>query len=454
MVRQMSDKEILRGQVMAQLQEGKLSQQEVASRLSISVRQVKRLKRNYEQHGIAGLVSKKRGQASNRCIPASVLASALSLIGKHYADFGPTFATEKLREQHGIKLSVETVRGQMIRAGYWKAKRGQTIRAHPMRERRARRGELIQIDGSPHDWFEGRSESCCLLVFIDDATGELMELEFVNTETTLGYMAVLRRHIQHHGLPAAIYSDRHSIFRINAKEADNAAQTQFARALSQLGIEGIQAYSPQAKGRVERANQTLQDRLVKEMRLAGINDQAAANTWLPIFIADFNQRFAVKPAVLPEAHVVYKGRADTLNSILSHQEERTLSKNLSCQYEGELLQVKTQGQGLALRGSKVHIHRHTDGHLELRWRGRKLAFDRLSKPAKQQAPADGKDVNQRVDKALKARQGHLPAANHPWKKTSKECVGGQLLVKAQFQHPKESLCTTGGHAWDHEKQSV
>lgn len=428
---------------MAQLEEGKLSQQEAATRLSISVRQVKRLKSRYVEHGIAGLVSKKRGQASNRRISASVLSSAISLIGKHYVDFGPTFATEKLREQHGIKLSVETVRVQMIAAGYWKPERGQTVRAHPMRERRARRGELIQIDGSPHDWFEGRSESCCLLVFIDDATGELMELEFVNTETTLGYMGVLRRHIGHHGLPAAIYSDRHSIFRINAKEADNERQTQFARALSQLGIEGIQAYSPQAKGRVERANQTLQDRLVKEMRLAGINDQTTANAWLPTFIADFNQRFAVKPAVPLDAHVAYKGRADTLNSILSHQEERTLSKNLSCQYEGELLQVKTQSQGLALRGSKVHIHRYIDGSLELRWRGRKLVFDRLSKPAKQQEPANGKEVNQRVDKALKARQSHSPAAHHPWKKTTRESVGGQLPVKAQFHHPKESLCTTG-----------
>lgn len=442
MVRQMSDKEILRGQIMAQLQEGNLSQQEASRRLSISVRQVKRLKRSYAQHGIAGLISKKRGEASNRRISASLITRAISLIRAHYADFGPTFATEKLREQHGIKLSVETVRGQMITAGYWKAKRGQTVRAHPMRERRARRGELIQIDGSPHDWFEGRCESCCLLVFIDDATGELMELEFVNTETTLGYMAVLERHIQHHGLPVAIYSDRHSIFRINAKEADSGAQTQFARALSQLGIEGIQAYSPQAKGRVERANQTLQDRLVKEMRLAGINDQATANAWLPTFITDFNQRFAVKPAVPLDAHVAYKGRADTLNSILSHQEERTLSKNLSCQYEGELLQVKTQSQGLALRGSKVHIHRYIDGHLELRWRGRKLVFERLSKPAKQQTPADGKDVNQRVDKALKARQSHAPAANHPWKKTTRELVRGQLPVKAQFQHPKGSLCAT------------
>ena len=167
----------------------------------------------------------------------------------------------------------------MIAAGYWKLRRGQTIRAHPMRARRSRRGELIQIDGSPHDWFEGRSTACCLLVFIDDATSELMEMQFVESETTLNYMAVLERYIHHHGLPMALYSDKHSIFRINAESVDSEAQTQFSRAIEALGIEGIQAHSPQAKGRVERANQTLQDRLIKEMRLQGIDtpEQAIAD---------------------------------------------------------------------------------------------------------------------------------------------------------------------------------
>jgi hypothetical protein len=280
-------------------------------------------------------------------------------------------------------------------------------------------------------------------LFIDDATGELMELEFVHAETTLGYMAVLKRYIQHHGLPAAIYSDRHSIFRINAKDADPEAQTQFARALSDLGIEGIQAYSPQAKGRVERANQTLQDRLVKEMRLANIHDPATANLWLPTFIADFNRRFAVKPAKSDNAHVVYQGPTNKLDSILSHQEERTLSKNLSCQYEGQLLQVKTQSQGLALRQAKVRLHHHIDGRLEMVWRGRKLAFERISKPTKQQPPADSKEVNRRVDKTLKTRQCHRPTIDHPWKKTARDLVAGQLPAKAQFHHPKESLCAPG-----------
>ena len=169
----------------------------------------------------------------------------MALIGARYADFGPTLATEKLGGQHAIRLSVETVRQQMIAAGYWKPKRGATISVHPMRERRARFGEMIQIDGSPHDWFEGRGEYCTLLVFIDDATGQLTQLRFAPTETTLGYMRVLHDHILAHGVPVALYSDKHSIFRINAKEADPEAETQFSRAARELGIE-----------------------LVKEMRLA------------------------------------------------------------------------------------------------------------------------------------------------------------------------------------------
>ena len=431
MVRQMSDKEILRGQLMAQLVEGKLDQQSAAIRLSITVRQVKRLKHNFLKEGIAGLISKKRGQASNRRTPAGLTAQVASLIGARYADFGPTLAAEKLSEVHGIHLSVETIRQQMIAAGYWTPKRGQSIRAHPLRDRRPRRGELIQIDGSPHDWFEGRAPCCCLLVFIDDATSALTDLQFVDVETTLGYMAALERHIGRHGVPAALYSDRHSIFRVNPlKSMPTDAQTQFARALEQLGIEGIQANSPQAKGRVERANQTLQDRLVKEMRLQGINDQASANRWLPGFMADFNRRFAVEPAVSSDAHAPYQGDRESLQGILSVQQERSLSKNLSCQFEKVTLQVSSVEQGLALRGAKVTVHRHGDGRLELRWQGKILAFERRQKPSRQarkeaqSATVDGKELNARVNTVLTKRDLDVLAKKHLLKTTAQEsrCV--------------------------------
>ncbi len=239
------------------------------------------------------------------------------LIGAHYRDFGPTLASEKLTERHSIRLCVESTRQLMMAAGYWQPRTGAKACVHPMRERRVHLGELIQIDGSPHDWFEGRSEPCTLLVFIDDATGKLMQLRFTPTETTLGVMRALHDHIVTHGVPVALYSDKHSIFRVNAKDADPDAETQFGRAARELGIACIHANSPQAKGRVERANQTLQDRLVKEMRLGRINNMEEANAWLPGYIADYNKRFAVMPKDPQDAHLPYQGTAENLTRILS-----------------------------------------------------------------------------------------------------------------------------------------
>jgi len=439
MVIEMSDKEVLRSQVMAQLVESKLDQASAAQRLKISTRQVKRLKQRYVEAGAKGLVSRKRGVPSNRRTPAAVMAQAMALIGAHYADFGPTLACEKLRERHGLALSVETVRKAMTAAGYWRARRGQVMCPHPMRERRPRRGELIQVDGSPHDWFEGRAPLCCLLVFIDDATSELMELRFVDTETTLGYMTVLEQHIHHHGLPAALYSDRHGIFRINNPDARSEAQTQFERALVQLGIEGIQANSPQAKGRVERANQTLQDRLVKEMRLAGINDQASANAWLPEFIVDFNRRFAVKPADGRDAHVPYRGTQKAIRRILSVQQQRCLSKNLSCQFEKLLLQVKPHGLGLSMRGAKVTVHCHHDGSMELLWQGRALKFDIGLKPGGHADAVDGKAVNARVDLAMQQRGRTVPPPSHPYKIHAPRLLDPGNKIVALFDQPKGNM---------------
>jgi len=415
----MSQKEVKRAQILDLLIEGKISQQEASKRLGVTTRQVRRLTRRYQAAGLAGLVSKKRGRASNRRLDEATLAHAIQLIATHYSDFGPTLACEKLAELHDVRLSVESTRQLMIKAGHWRPRKGGTVCAHPMRERRARFGEMIQIDGSPHDWFEGRGEYCTLLVFIDDATGRLTQLHFAPTETTLGYMSVLHDHILAHGVPVALYSDKHSIFRINAKEADPEAETQFSRAARELGIECIHAHSPQAKGRVERANQTLQDRLVKEMRLAGINTMDEANAWLPGYIEQYNRRFAVEPKDASDAHLAYSGTPETLLRTLSVQVTKTLSKNLSCQHQNQLLQVATTGTGLGLRGARVTIHEHFDGNQELLWKNRKLTYGVMSKPQRQSAVADGKSVNAQVDKAMVRRTtGHKPAADHPWRKMS------------------------------------
>ena len=413
----MNQKEVKRAQILDLLKASCISQQEASKRIGISTRQVRRLAKRYQLDGLSGLVSKKRGSASNRRLNETLRASSIAHIGAHYQDFGPTFACEKLAEQHQIKLSVESTRQLMIAAGYWRPRKGSKVSVHPMRERRSRLGELIQIDGSPHDWFEGRSAPCTLLVFIDDATGRLTRLRFMPTETTLGYMHVLHDHILAHGVPIALYSDKHSIFRINAKEANAEAETQFSRAARELGIECIHANSPQAKGRVERANQTLQDRLVKEMRLAGINTMEAANTWLPTFIASYNQRFAVQAKDPQDAHIPYQHAREDLARTLSVQVPRTLSKNLSCQYAHQLLQIATTGQGLGLRGARIVVHEHFDGTKELLWKKRKLRYTVMEKPLRQAAVADGKAVNTRVNEAVMRRNvGHKPSANHPWRK--------------------------------------
>jgi hypothetical protein len=207
----------------------------------------------------------------------------INIIKEKYFDFGPTFAGEKLIENHGIKVSNEKLRQIMIKNKIWMPKKIKAKKLHQMRDRRPREGELIQIDGSPHAWFEDRGESCCLIVFIDNATGKIKELRFCNAETTNDYFAVTKSYIKKHGIPRSFYADRHSIFKINTKELSskaidkNEGLTQFGRAMQTLDIELIYAMSPQAKGRVERANQTLQDRLVKELRLAGINNIEEAN---------------------------------------------------------------------------------------------------------------------------------------------------------------------------------
>ena len=415
----MSQKEATRAQILGLVEELKISQKEAAKRINVTPRQVRRLIKCYRANGLPGLISKKRGQASNRRLDEATKATAIELIGAHYRDFGPTLATEKLAERHKLIVSVETVRQLMITAGYWHPKKGSKITTHPMRERRGQFGELIQIDGSPHDWFEGRSERCTLLVFIDDATGKLTQLRFAKTETTLAYLQVLHDHVVTFGVPVALYSDKHSIFRINAKAADPDAETQFSRAARELGIACIHANSPQAKGRVERANQTLQDRLVKEMRLAGLDDRDAANAWLPSFITDYNQRFAVAAKSPLDAHVFYQDSKEALTRILSVQVTRTLSKNLSCQYENQLLQVKTTGTGLALRGAKITLHEHFDGRTELFWQGRGFTYTVLEKPLRQAPEADAKTVNTRVDEAsAKRNASHKPAPHHPWRNSS------------------------------------
>jgi transposase len=275
----MSTKELDRARVVARVIDRRLSQRDAARQLGVTARTVRRLCRVYEAHGPAGLVSQSRGRRSNRQTPDELRRSAAALLTAHYADFGPTLATEKLVEVHGFEVSVPTVRKWMTELGLWKP-RNRRLAIHQPRHRRACRGELIQSDGSDHNWFEDRAPRAVLLVFVDEATSELMEVRFVEGETTFGYFECVQRYLQQHGRPVAFYSDKASIFRVNLKDHGGTGLTQFGRAMQDLNIDVLCANSAPAKGRVERANRTLQDRLVKELRLQGISDIVAANDFL------------------------------------------------------------------------------------------------------------------------------------------------------------------------------
>ena len=234
-------------------------------------------------------------------INSGIRQYAVDLVKSHYTDFGPTLATEVLEQRHGIQVGRETLRRWLMAEGVWLSRK-QRRQFHQPRLRREKLGELIQVDGSDHRWFEDRGEACTLLVFIDDATSRLMQLKFVQSESTESYFAALRDYLTMHGAPVAFYSDKHTVFRVNRDAKGGPGMTQFGRALAELNIEILCANSSQAKGRVERANRTLQDRLVKELRLAGISDVVAGNAFLPQFIARFNERFAIAPANSQDLH--------------------------------------------------------------------------------------------------------------------------------------------------------
>jgi hypothetical protein len=364
------------------------------------------------------LVSGRRGKASNNRLDGGVVQKALDLIEAKYRDFGPTLAHEKLTEVHRLSPSRESVRRIMIEAGIWKPKRAKQASVHQMRERRACFGELVQIDGSEHAWFEDRGPKCTLLVYIDDATGQLLEMWFVPSESFFGYCEATRHYVAHYGKPVAFYSDKHSIFRVNQERplGLSSGLTQFGRAMLDLGIQIICANSPQAKGRIERANQTLQDRLVKEMRLRGISDPEAGNAYLPEFREDFNRRFAVAPRSTHDAHRPLL-KSDNLEVILSHQETRTLSKNLTLQYKHVVYQIQTNRPGYALRNAKVMVCENAKGEVAIFYKNKPLAYTIYHKAPRQAEVADTKTLDHHI------KTPWTPPADHPWRRYGKHLNG-------------------------------
>ncbi len=351
---------------MIRIRERRATQAEVATYLDLTVRQVERLYRAFKADGAAALVSKKRGRPSARRLPTTTRERIVQIVREQYADFGPTLAHEKLVEQHGVRVSIETLRQWMVAAALWTPRAQRRERPHPPRHRRPCLGELVQIDGCNHEWFEERAPRCVLLVYVDDATGRLMQLRFAESESTFAYFDATRGYLLEHGRPVAFYSDKAAVFRVNAKEPRGGdGTTQFARAMGQLNIDVLCANSPQAKGRVERANLTLQDRLVKELRLKNISSPEAANAFAPQFIADFNRRFARVPRSPHDAHRPLRSE-DDLKEILRWKEQRRLTPNLTLHFRRSLYVVDETPASLAARGKLVDVHELADGTVYLR----------------------------------------------------------------------------------------
>ncbi|SOZ34863.1 Integrase [Cupriavidus neocaledonicus] len=305
----------------------------------------------------------------------------LGLIRDNYADFGPTLAAEKLRERHGIDLAKETVRRLMIDAGFWVPRKQRPPKVHQPRNRRACLGELVQIDGSDHAWFEDRAPACTLLVFVDDATSRLMALRFVPTESAFAYFEATRAYLECHGKPIAFYSDKASVFRVNRPNATGGdGYTQFGRALYELNIDSLCANSSPAKGRIERMNGTLQDRLVKELRLRGISSQADANAFVAVFVADFNGRFAKTPRSDFNAHRPVRADED-LARIFTWREWRKVSASLTLQYDKTLYLLADQPEHRAVIHRYIEVAEYPNGRIELWADGASLpytTYDRLA----------------------------------------------------------------------------
>jgi hypothetical protein len=376
--------------VIWQVITGKLKIKEAAGQLFLSCRQVIRIRNRVKMEGNVGIIHRMRGKPSNHRLAEGLLQKAVEIVREKYWDFGPTFANEYLRKSHGIHISTNTLRKAMIEGELWKARR-RKVKHRTFRPRRACRGEMIQLDGSIHDWFEKRGRRCVLLTYVDDATSRIEYAEFVDAETTLNLMRCTKKYLEIHGRPVSFYVDKDSIFRANRQASideqlrDIQPMTQFSRAMEELAIKVIFAHSPQAKGRVERGFDTHQDRLVKELRLQKISTISEANEYLQnVYICGHNARFAVKPSNRTDAHrpllKIHKPQ-----QILSLRTERTLGNDFTIRFLNQFFQIlKTEHCHLRPK-MKICIEIHLDGSVHLKYRKHYLNYktiEKASKPSK------------------------------------------------------------------------
>jgi len=406
--------ERLRETVLEELIAGEITASTAAIRLNISTRQVKRLKKRMKRGGSNALIHQSRGVRGTRLTESKVEDVIVQTIKKQYSDFGPTLAWEKLQEFHTVTLGKETIRQIMIRNDIWESKKRRRGQYFAWRERRASYGELQQFDGSYHDWFEGRNISlpeACLLVSIDDATGKITRAEFADNE---GVEAVFRfwwGYIKQHGIPSTIYLDKFSTYKINHKAAvdNHELMTQFGRAAKELGIELISANTPQAKGRVERLFGTLQDRLVKEMRLANISTIEAANIYLKdTFIPFFNNKFAVVPKSETTSHrKLDKTTSIKLKNIFAKHHIRKIHNDFTVQFNQVFYQLKEIQPTTVFKRDSVLLIERLDGKMQIQYKGQFLNYVEL--PEKPMKIIDVPAV------LTEHKLNWIPPRNHPWR---------------------------------------
>jgi len=410
----MTTVERLRVTVLEELLEGGINASAAAVKLNISVRQVKRLKKRMKNGGCDELIHQSRGVRGTRLTESKVESVIVQIIKKKYHDFGPTLAWEKLQEFHAVSIGKETIRQIMIRNNIWKRTKRRRGEYFAWRDRRASYGELQQFDGSYHDWFEGRNAmlpEACLLASIDDATGRITKAEFADNE---GVDAVFRfwwGYIKQHGIPTSIYLDKFSTYKINHPAAvdNHDLMTQFGRAAKELGIELISANTPQAKGRVERLFGTLQDRLVKEMRLANINTIEEANIYLKdTFIPFFNKRFAVVPKSETTSHrKLDRITKVKLKNIFAKHHTRKIHNDFTVQFKQVYFQLKEIQPTTVFKQDSVLIVERLDGKVKIQYKGHLLNYLVLpEKPMKASV----------VPAVLTEHKlNWIPPQNHPWR---------------------------------------
>jgi len=399
----MSRRETKRLHIIHQALDKRITQAKAAELAGLSSRQLRRMVKRIREEGDDGISHRSRGKASNRRFPQKVKDKVLKLYRKQYSDFGPTFASEKLFDVHEIKLSDETLRLWLNQEDIsYEKRKGRKHRQ--WRERKHHFGEMVQMDGSHHDWFEGRGPECVLMGYIDDATGTVSG-RFYDYEGTMPAMDSFNRYIKRYGIPQSVYLDKHTTYKSPAKQSiedeleDKNPMSQFERSLAELGVTVIHANSPQAKGRVERLFRTLQDRLVKEMRLAGAKSVGQANEFLIKYLPMYNRKFKVKAVSEVNIHqAALSPRA--LDKIFCIRDERTLRNDFTIAYNGKLYQIKDP-----VKTQKVAVEERIDGSLHITHRGMELSYREIKRrPAKEKVKAP----------ALIERRYQPP--DHPWKR--------------------------------------